>query len=73
MGMTRHPFVVFSIGVAMPVLGDLRFKLGVPLGGREDYRIVRWRVCGMRQQRAERHRKSDSEAKNDSVDTVRHA
>ncbi|MHB2266856.1 hypothetical protein [Aliihoeflea sp. PC F10.4] len=74
MRMTCRPFVVFSVVVAMPVLGDLRFELGVPFGFGDSKgdAIVGRGVRGVGQKRAERHRKSEDEAQHRSVDPVRH-
>lgn len=70
MSMPRHALVA----VAMPMLGDLRFDLGVPLdlGDRKRDQIVGWGVRGMGQERTERRRESEDEAQDGSVDPVRH-
>lgn len=49
--VTGRPFVVLPVVVAMAVLGDLGFELGVPLrfDGRKGNGIVRRGVRGMRQ------------------------
>ncbi|WP_157796361.1 hypothetical protein [Brucella intermedia] len=41
--VTGHPLIVFAVIVAVPVIGDLRFKLGVSLclGQSQGDRIVR--------------------------------
>lgn len=72
--MTGSPLVIVAVVVAMAVLGDRRFELGVPfrLGSREGNRIVRRRVRGMRQQRAERHRKSEDDAQHRPDDPIRY-
>lgn len=56
-------FVMCNVFVAVPMLGDLSFELGDPLGCKQEL-IVGWGVRGMGQQRAKRHCKCNGEAEN---------
>ncbi|MDF1598646.1 hypothetical protein PZ895_02505 [Mesorhizobium sp. YIM 152430] len=56
-------FAISNFVVAVPMLGDLSFELGEPLGGKEEL-IAGWQVRGMGQQRAKRHCKCNGEAEN---------
>jgi hypothetical protein len=73
-GMAVRPLVVLPVVMSMTVLGDLGPELSVPLrlGLCERHGIVRRGHGGMRHERSQRHRKSDDETQDGSIDAVRH-